>query len=38
MADLGIFFLRRFTSSTDTIIVSTYYKKYAVPFLLGHPV
>ena len=26
------------TSSTDTSYSSVYYEKYAIPFLLGHPV
>ena len=39
MADLGIIFLRRkHTISLIPVIIYSYYRKYAVPFFLGHPV
>ena len=39
MADLGIIFLRRrYPSPLIPVILYLYYRKYAVPLFLGHPV
>ena len=38
MADLGIIFLRRKHHPLIPVIIYSYYRKYAVPLFLGHPV
>ena len=38
MADLGIIFLRRKHHPLMPVIIYNYYRKYAVPLFLGHPV
>ena len=39
MVDLGIIFLRRkHTHPLIPVIIYSYYRKYAVPLFLGHPV